>query len=193
MDIEDAIGIIVSNFGISKKELLIFLNKDTPIEKSNIIMPYYGVIFDERCKGIVFNRGLYTQCTKICKTLCKDCKKNKYGSIYERNNYDIGKFKLKTGKMEIPYDKFIKKMNYDIDEVKRQFLLCGLDFDKLFKMKESKTRGRPRKVDIEVEVEVLEVEVEGMYYYKTRENVLLDIESYEIVGMLKKDKIEKYF
>ena len=52
---------------------------------------------------------------------------------------------------------------------------------------------QPRKVDIEVEVEVLEVEVEGMYYYKTRENVLLDIESYEIVGMLKKDKIEKYF
>ena len=42
-------------------------------------------------------------------------------------------------------------------------------------------------------MEVLEVEVEGMYYYKTRENVLLDIESYEIVGMLKKDKIEKYF
>ena len=79
--IDDAINIIVSYYNIDKNILLDFLEKNkNPTNFDNIILPYTGKIFEDKCKGIVFNHGLYTQCCEKVKTkFCKVCEKEKYG------------------------------------------------------------------------------------------------------------------
>lgn len=201
MSLESAINIILNNYNIEKSKLLDFLeNNRKETNQENIILPYYGKIFDDKCKGIIFNHGLYTQCNENLKIgFCKNCEKQKYGSIYDRKKYEIGNFVTKNGKKEINYGKFIKKMNYNIDDVKRCFIKYDIDFMNYFTEEKTKSRGRPRKEIIqsvcknseEDTLEVVEVEIDTLLYYKSREGVILDKDSYEIVGILVNNKIEK--
>jgi hypothetical protein len=61
-------------------------------------------------------------------------------------------------------------------------------------------RGRPKKLETETEIEkedeedmieVLEVTIDSIKYYKTKENIILDIDTHRIVGHLKNNKIEE--
>jgi hypothetical protein len=202
MSLDSAIDIILNNYNIEKSKLVDFLeNNKKEVNEENIILPYYGKIFEHRCKGIIFNHGLYTQCNEKIKIgFCKKCEKQKYGSIYDRQKYEIGNYITKSGKKEVNYGKFIKKMNYNIDEVKRCFIKYNIDFMDYFTEEKSKSRGRPRKETIqsvsknlehEDTIEVVEVEINSSLYYRSREGVLLDRNSYEIVGILVNNKIEK--
>ena len=90
-------------------------------------------------------------------------------------------------------------MNYNIDDVKRCFIKYDIDFMNYFTEEKTKSRGRPRKETIQSEcknseedtLEVVEVEIDSTLYYKSREGVILDKDSYEIVGILVNNKIEK--
>lgn len=195
MDIDNALNLLVETYGINKDKIIQFLNENKSVKINNIILPYCGIIYEDRCKGIVFNKGLYTQCTEKCANKCKTCEKNKYGSIYDRKNYPLGEFKCISGKKELNYNSFIKKMNYNIDDVINAFRLNGIDHTKFLELKKSKGRGRPRKDDIKNEdnntetIEVVKVIIDGCEYLKTKENVLLDNKSYEIIGILKDNEI----
>ena len=199
MSLEHALELISQTYNISKPALLELLEKKKESIEYNIILPYSGKIYNDRCKGIIFNHGLYTQCCeKINIGFCKNCEKQKYGSIFDREKYELGKYVSKTGKPELQYSKFIKKMNYNIEDVKKCFIANNIDFMDYFEDCKTKTRGRPRKeTSVEVRkntdedtLEVVRVTVSGKDYYKSKEGVLLDIESYDICGILKDNNIE---
>tara|TARA_B100001094_G_C17618770_1_gene524806 strand:- start:4 stop:543 length:540 start_codon:yes stop_codon:yes gene_type:complete len=118
----------------------------------DIILPFCGVINDKCCKAVIYNHGLYTQCTKeTINEVCKACSKLKYGRIEERNKSKLGEFVTPEGKKEIPYDKFISKKDYNIEDVRIALNLLNLSYD----LKENKdtlpkkSRGRPKKVQKE--------------------------------------------
>jgi len=200
---------------------------------TNIILPFNYKINEKCCKGIVFNHGLYTQCTKQSKNkLCKVCEKEKYGSIEKRILSPKGTFISNEGKNEVPYDKFIKKMNYNIEDVIRELKNNNIDYDlnHLLYENEKKNKGRPKKNkeensiiinnpisnlhipdtlnnnktttnsltsnnienddDIFEEIEVIRIKLNDKFYLKTKENVLLDEKTYDIIGILNNNNID---
>ena len=62
---------------------------------------------------------------------------------------------------------------------------------------EPRGRGRPKNLIKESEdedndtIEVTKIILNGIQYYKTNEGVILDISSYEIIGIYNKGRIEK--
>lgn len=178
-------------------------NGETNIPKKEIILPFCNKINNECCKAIVFNHGLYTQCTKkTINEVCGSCSKLKYGRVEERIKYEPGEFITKDGKKELPYEKFIAKMGYSLDEVRNALNNADINYDIDVNKKPKnepgkKPRGRPKKIQKESsdseskeEIDVVRVEIDGKKYYKTDDNVLLDINSYDVVGVFKNGKIE---
>ena len=176
------------------------LNENMEHKQTQIILPFCGVIDSNKCKAVVYNHGLYTQCNNLAKDFCKKCKTaRKYGTIQERAQYELGKFTPDNLKYEISYSKFIKKMKYDIDDVKRELAKNNLQYQLIDNLKPGSTsRGRPKKTIVnlddisdksEEEIEVEKVSIEGRLYYKTSEDVLLDIRSHDICGILVENSI----
>jgi hypothetical protein len=175
-------------------------NNTCKLKNKNIILPFCGVINDECCKGVIYNHGLYTQCIKVTSNeVCKTCSKLKYGRIEERIKSDQSEFVTPDGKKEVPYIKFMAKMNYSIDDVKQELKLLNLSYilSEFEELPEKKGRGRPKKVQKEEsdnedtdEIEVIKIELNGKIYFKTSEDIILNINTYEVVGILKNDKLE---
>ena len=166
----------------------------------NVILPFCGTINEKNCKAVIYNHGLYTQCTKeTSNEVCKACSKLKYGRIEERSKSKLGEFVTPQGKKEIPYEKFISKMGYSIDDVNEALKLVNLSYD-LKEKKDTykkKGRGRPKKEQKEEsddeekeEIEVTKIEINDKMYFKTNENILLNIDNYDVVGLLKNNNIE---
>ena len=210
MELELAFKTIALHYNISITNLKqLLLNNMTNTKNNNIceniILPHNGIIIEDCCKGVLFNHGLYTQCKKKVKSkFCNVCIKEKYGNIEERNNYKIGTYITKDGKKEVDYTNFVKKQDYDIDEVNK--LLRENNIDYFIENKETsincdkKQRGRPKKLvkenivnedDLLEEIEVTKLHIDNKLYLKTQENVLLDPTNYEIIGMFVDNKIVK--
>ena len=209
MNIELAFETLSSHYNISITNLkqLITTNMTNNNNNNNIesiILPHNGIIIEDCCKGVLFNHGLYTQCKKKVKSrFCNTCISEKYGNIEERNNYKIGTYITKEGKKEVEYCNFVKKKKYNIEEVNK--LLRENNIDYFIEIKEvnnsdKKPRGRPKKIvkeeiinedDLLEEIEVTRIYIEDKYYLRTQENVLLDVNNYEIVGMFINNKIVK--
>jgi hypothetical protein len=132
MELNNIIKLLSVKFSFDYNKAVEYINTqnfDTKLkDKSNkntiefdFELPYYGVIFPERCKAIIFNRGLLTQCKEITKEkVCKKCVDLKYGLIYERQKYEIGKFVSKSGKAEKPYIEYLKKNNISAEMVEEK-------------------------------------------------------------------------
>ena len=176
------------------------VNDNHQNNNKEIILPFCGFIDTAKCNAVIYNHGLYTQCNNLANDFCKKCKTNrKYGTIQERAKYELGKFTPDNSRYEIPYDKFIKKMKYDLDDVKRELAKKNLRYQLIDNLKTASTsRGRPKKTivnlddrteDCEEEIEVEKVSIEGRLYYKTSEDVLLDIRSHDICGILVENSI----
>jgi hypothetical protein len=217
---DESLSILAEYFDTSSSEILNLLNKNFDLKKLpkkieekndnkniDIVLPYYGVINYDKCKNLVFNHGLYTQCQEKCikEDTCKKCKNNKYGTVFDRQRYDICQYITPSGKKELDYNSFIVKMNYDMNEVRRIFSKLNINYPLTIsndynKNIEKKKRGRPCKNknitnDIQEENVTLEViikEIDGVEYLMTSSSILLDNSSYEIVGMLENDKVIYY-
>ena len=210
--IDQSIDILSSFYNVSTEQLRrvldnAFLVKDNVDDKKpkfkdkNIILPFCGVIDDKCCKAVIYNHGLYTQCIKETgNDVCKACAKLKYGRIEERIKMIHSEFVTPDGKKEVPYEKFMTKMNYSIEDVKEALKLSNLSYNLIEskKIPEKKGRGRPKKVQKEEsdneeldEIEVSKIELDGKMYLKTTEDIILNIDTYEVVGVLKNDKLEK--
>lgn len=209
MDINNAFKTLSIHYSIpieTVKSIILNYNTDTNINinrindtidsNKSIILPFCGVINEFCCKAVVYNHGLYTQCKTISSSnICRRCNKLKYGIIEDRHKFEKNKFITSLGKREIPYKKFMEKMKYNIDDVKEalkeQGLVYEFDCEKNIK---TQTRGRPKKVldyssasdveeDDEIEVEI--ITITGIKYFKTKENVLLNPETSQIIGYYK--------
>ena len=199
MNIDEAYKLISDFYAIPIDDLKSLLNKHSNIEKrintkdKEIILPFCGVINEDCCKAIVYNHGLYTQCTKKTKNeLCSGCIKLKYGKIEDRLKFEKDKFVTENGKKEIPYEKFMRKMGYSYEEVTKKLKQIGLSYDLTnnSKQKEQKKgRGRPKKVKPEdldsdtEEIEVTKVTIDDVSYLKTGDDVILNSNTYEVVGV----------
>ena len=208
-DISRSINILSKLYNVSPEELKrsldnLFKNniqENKPkIDYANIILPFCNVINKDCCKAVVYNHGLYTQCTKkTSNEVCCSCTKLKYGRIEERIKSKPNEFVTPQGRKEVPYQKFMTKMNYSIDDVTQALKLANLSYELINSKKdiEVKKRGRPKKVQKEEsdneekeEIEVSKFEFNGRLYFKTTENILLNIDTYEVVGVFKNDSIE---
>ena len=186
-----------------------------------VILPFCGIINKDCCKGIVFNHGLYTQCTKkTISEFCGVCAKKKYGRIEDRLNIAKNKFVSKEGRKEVPYEKVMEKMGYTYEQVQNALRDKNLQFEieRPTKKEVKKGRGRPRKIikdsdseeepqknteqneekeekerkdntEEDEEIEVTKVNVNGIYYLKTDDDILLDINTHDPVGKLEDNKI----
>lgn len=210
---EDALLIIADHYDTTYDNILALLNKNFKlknslinkdiksdiIKKSEIILPYYGQVNDDNCKQLVYNHGLYTQCKEKCMKgdCCKKCKNNKYGTIYDRQKYNIGQYITPSGKKELDYNSFILKMNYNINDVREIFEKLNICYPLTLKNEcnrtnEKKRRGRPCKnvcnksesIDENVSIEVERKIISGVEYLITSSLIVLDSNSYDILGVL---------
>ena len=88
-----------------------------------IIVPFCGVVQDDWCKAVRYNRGLFTQCTNACKKdskFCTTCLKYvstdgipQYGLIEERGNEG---WTDPNGKVPVNYGNILSK----IDDVTKE-------------------------------------------------------------------------
>jgi len=112
-------------------------------------IPYCGIIYDNLCKGIVYNHGLYTQCKKnVSGEFCNNCQKQKYGNIEDRKRFEVGKFVTNNGKKEVKYEDYVKKSGLPINDIKLFMKNNNLNypFDKCNnEEKKPQKRGRPLK------------------------------------------------
>ena len=98
-------------------------------------------------------------------------------------------------------------MGYDLNDVKNELSRKNLSYPLINNLKHKPVqRGRPKKsitnldvlcevgvgvgVDSDEEIEVEKIVIENSFYYKTKEDVILDIKSHEIKGILVNGKIE---
>jgi len=177
-------------------------NKNTSVINDlpeDLSIPYYGEVFNDQCKGISYDHGLYTQCKVLTNNkFCKKCEKMKYGSIYDRSKYKIGEFICSNGKKEINYIEYLAKNNINLDKVKEYFVKNNIPYEiKLDSLKLKKsTRGRPKKNIVKLNntdaynndcsVQITEesndeynLDVEKIYineqlFYKTKTGLVLD-------------------
>lgn len=165
----------------------------------DLSIPYYGEVFNDQCKGIVFDHGLYTQCKVITSNkFCKKCEKMKYGSIYDRSKYKLGEYVCNSGKKEINYIEYLTKNNINIDKVKEYFIKNNIPYDiKIDSLKKkNSTRGRPKKNIVklnntdsqsdesisqttdesneEYKLDVEKIYINEQLFYKTKTGLFLD-------------------
>jgi hypothetical protein len=208
---DEAYEVICKNYKISRvSELKQLLDKvyGSPITdeeregyiKQPIILPFSGNIDAKCCKSVVYNHGLYTQCTKQTNDItCKTCSKLKYGSIEERIKSKPNEFVTPEGKKEIPYNKFVEKMEYKMEDVNEALYNAGIiyTFEDGIRKAIKKGRGRPKKIPVSdnesddklENLHVTTIEIDSTMYFKTGKNILLNIETYEVVGTYINDKL----
>ncbi len=131
----------------------------TPTQKTNIPLPFCGVINKTCCQGIRLNYGLYTQCTNspsiynkrfpVCNTCNKQVEKNSneepnYGFISDRLEKG-DKFRDPKGKAPVNYANIMEKLKITREEAETAAKQLDLTIpDEQFIIKKA-TRGRPKK------------------------------------------------
>lgn len=153
-DIDDAISYL--NINTERHE---YKNEVKTETKTNIPLPFCGVINKSCCQGIRLNYGLYTQCTNtpsvynkrfpVCATCNKQIEKNSneepnYGFINDRLEKG-DKFRDPKGKAPVNYANIMEKMKISREEAEAAATKLGLTIpDEQFIIKKA-TRGRPKK------------------------------------------------
>ena len=116
----------------------------------SILLPWCGVVMEDWCKGVRYNRGLFSQCTNAPKdgSYCKTCSKSvkdgvpSYGLITERNNAD---WCCPKGKKPVRYSKIMEKLNVSKEEAIAEASKMGWTIeDEQFEVLKSR-KGRPSK------------------------------------------------
>lgn len=153
-DFDDAISYLSINTERSE-----YKKETKTTEKTNIPLPFCGVVNKNCCQGIRLNYGLYTQCTNtpsvynkrfpVCATCNKQVEKNSneepnYGYINDRLEKG-DKFRDPKGKAPVNYANIMEKMKISREEAETSAKKLGLTIpDEQFIIKKA-ARGRPKK------------------------------------------------
>jgi len=126
--------------------------------KPKIPLPFTGEVFDDCCRAIVFNGGLFTQCLKapkpdsqnsLCKTCDKQAEENPNGSpplgyIMDRVNRGEDWADPK-GRRPVPYTKVMKAKKFTLEEVMAEVSNNNLNIDlTIFDDTDTEKRGRKK-------------------------------------------------
>jgi hypothetical protein len=154
-DIDDA----VSYLSVNTERADTIKEEIKTTQKTNIPLPFCGVINKTCCQGIRLNYGLYTQCTNspsiynkrfpVCNTCNKQVEKNSneepnYGFISDRLEKG-DKFRDPKGKAPVNYANIMEKLKITREEAETAAKRLDLTIpDEQFIIKKA-TRGRPKK------------------------------------------------
>ena len=184
------------------------------------VKPFDGIVKQNCCKAVVYNHGLYTQCTNVCsREFCSSvCKKLKYGHINVRKNYPVGAYVLENGKREISYQKVKKRLEKKERNDKNVSRIITNDSDteeeesvELSVVKNA--RGRPKMSSKEIEIaidtserweEKLDEEedsnieevlvrretIDGKEYLVSDNNIVFDSKSLKMIGRRVNGKVK---
>ena len=191
------------------------INNDVNVD----IKPFDGIVKENCCKAVVYNHGLYTQCTnQTTREFCSSvCKRQKYGHINNRKNYPVGTYVLENGKREIAYQKVKKRLNKKNTEVINQERILTQDSDEDEETVNDvvigkNPRGRPKMATKEIDINIDSSEnnnyvsdddenieevcvrrqfIDSKEYLVSEHNVVFDSKSYKMIGRLILGKIVK--
>ena len=120
-------------------------------------MPFSGEVFDDCCRAIVFNGGLFTQCLKepnldTESSLCKACEKQ---AAKNEGNPSLGFISERIergedwadpkGRRPVPYTKVMMAKKFTQEEVMAEVNLYNLNFDtNHFNEPDTEKRGRKK-------------------------------------------------
>ena len=227
----DAYGVIekLSNhYGFNVEEAIILLGltninrkscSEGSLENNNFrnsqeIKPFDGIVKQNCCKAVIYNHGLYTQCTvetnrEFCSSVCK---RVKYGHINVRKNYPVGTYVLENGKKEIPYQKVKKRLDKNNKQDNNIARIFTEDSDNEMDLNQDislvkNPRGRPKmptkEIDVKIdtseyiedrdsnieEVLVHRENINGKEYLISENNVVFDSKTYKMIGRFVLGKI----
>jgi hypothetical protein len=158
-DLEEAMKKMKISLKIVKKEEK---TKKTKKEKSNIIMPFVGIVDDDLCYGVRLNHGLHTQCengkkgeNKYCSTCLKQSEKNasgkpNNGDIRDRLNCGLLEYRDPKGRQTETYGNVVARLNLDKEMCLREAERLKVKIPEEHWCVSEKKRGRPKKSVTEV-------------------------------------------
>lgn len=117
-----------------------------------ILLPFCGVVQDDWCMAVRYNRGLFTQCTNACKgdsKFCTTCMKHvsedgvpQYGLIEERGNEG---WTCPKGKTPVNYGNIMAKIDVTKDQAIAEAAKLGWTIpEEQFEVVKTR-KGRPAK------------------------------------------------
>lgn len=143
--------------------------KEPKTKKSVFPLPFIASAVDyNKCNGLTYNRGLFTQCQKekienssYCKT-CQNSSNNSAsgvpscGTLDQRLGSGLYDFKDPKGRSPIRYTKVLEKLNLTIEKAVEEAEKLSINIDQEHFMvveKKSKgvSRGRPKKAVVEAD------------------------------------------
>jgi len=181
-------------------------------EIEEIVKPFDGIVKQNCCKAVVYNHGLYTQCTNVCsREFCSSvCKKLKYGHINVRKNYPVGAYVLENGKREISYQKVKKRLEKKERNDKNVSRIITNDSDtedeetiELSVVKNARGRPKMSSKDVEIQIDTSEKNddkleedddsnieevlvrretIDGKEYLVSDNNIVYDSKSLKMIG-----------
>ena len=124
------------------------------------------------CQGLVFNRGLFTQCLKnrlenglFCNSCQTEANKNAFGqpncgTVETRIASDLYAFKDPNGRSPISYIIFLNKLNLTantaVEEANKLNITIPIEHFDIIKT-DKKSKGRPKKIISNVEPKVVDL------------------------------------
>ena len=174
--LQDVIRVICNHYNLDHDDVKEYV--DSKIDGVNLVkkekvtkpkapkfdfpIPFCGEVNENLCKGIKFNRGLFTQCPKKPGTgthYCATCKKsadsveNKkpvYGDIRDRAKMGLTEFKDNKGRYAKTWATVLKSMGKSLDDCKKQVEReLGIEIPEEHLVVIEKSKGRPAKSEKE--------------------------------------------
>lgn len=125
--------------------------------KPSVPLPFVGLIADDACFGINFNKGLHTQCTNSpleTGEYCSKCQKQAdgqasgkptMGDIRDRMDCDLLDYHDPKGRRTLPYANVVQKAGLDMEKCLEEAAKFGVQIPEChLEVRETK-RGRPKK------------------------------------------------
>lgn len=165
---EEAVGVLAEEYCFSKEEGLEKLGELRVAKNSRgvkskrvvpkIVLPFCGLVQEDWCKAVRYNRGLFTQCTNACKgdsKYCTTCLKNvsadnipQYGLIEERGNDG---WTDPNGKVPVKYGNIMSKIGVTKEQAIAEAEKLGWTIpEDQFEVVKAR-KGRPAKKTKEVD------------------------------------------
>ena len=112
------------------------------------VLPWLGIVDNNKCKGLRYCHGLHVQCDKDATDLCKMCMKSNvpYGRVEDRLKCNLTEYRDPKGKQTLPYINVAEKLGIDIDKANRccqELYDMNIPDEHLIPRKIQ--RGRPKK------------------------------------------------
>lgn len=152
---------LAKKYNFDKDEAIHYLTDENPSQETKKIpLPWMGKIQENDCQALVYNYGLFTQCTKkpVCgETLCKQCKTHgaKLGFVQDRLNPN---FKGVGKKRVVSYISVLNRRNISQEEVEAYARKNGLFLDASYFQSKRQNKKQVHDPNEEIMEEGLEEE-----------------------------------